>query len=555
MTHYLCMLSAFICLLAGCSNMDRTPEPLAAPTPAAAPVAASLAASVPLAASPRAKASPTAEASRGTVIHTTAIDRGSASKSDSAPELLPASINNGTVALRPTNATFQPRTVQEALQPPAILEDTELAPPTIDLDLTGALAMAGGQSPRIAFAAARYREAYARLESARTLWLPTIRAGVSYNHHDGRLQASDGSVLDASRSSLQSGLGVQAVGAGSPAVPGVVTQFHSSDAWFQPKITGFAASAQNAAATAVTNDTLLATALAHLELLRATQQLRIAEDTHGNAEKLASLTDTFARTGQGPQADADRARTELVRRRNEVSRARESARVASARLGEILSLDPSVEITPQEPTIVAIDLVSHEMPNTELIATGLANRPELAEAQNLVCEAVNRYRREKYAPLLPSVLLGISQSGFGGGLGANINNYRDRFDFDAVVYWELRNFGLGERAKRNEMSARRDQALALKASMMDRVAREVVEAHAQVKSRKGRIQVAEAGVASATTSYDRNLTRIREGQGLPIEALQSLQALDDARQEYLRTLADYNEAQFRLQRALGWPIQ
>ena len=58
----------------------------------------------------------------------------------------------------------------------------------------------------------------------------------------------------------------------------------------------------------------------------------------------------------------------------------------------------------------------------------------------------------------------------------------------------------------------------------------------------------------AQQSYDRNLERIRNVQGLPIEVLQSIQALDTARREYLRAVVDYNTAQFRLHRALGWPI-
>jgi outer membrane protein TolC len=40
---------------------------------------------------------------------------------------------------------------------------------------------------------------------------------------------------------------------------------------------------------------------------------------------------------------------------------------------------------------------------------------------------------------------------------------------------------------------------------------------------------------------------------LPIEVLQSLQALDQMRREYLRCVIDYNVAQFSLLRALGWP--
>lgn len=450
---------------------------------------------------------------------------------------------------------LQARTVVEAIQLPVVADPEPLAPAPLALDLSQALAMAGGQNPHIALAAARYREAYARLAAARTLWLPSLRVGLSYHHHDGPLQASSGLIDEVSRSSLQTGLGTQAVGAGTTPVPGVVAQFHTRDAVFQPQIAAHAAAARDAARHAATNDTLLAAALVYLELLRATQQLRIAEETRDRAQQLAELTASFARTGQGAQADADRAQTELVRRRNDVTRATETTRVAAARLAELLHLDASVPIQPIETAIVPIDLVAPELPLTELVATGLANRPELAEVQDLVCEAVYRYRREQYAPLVPSVLLGLSQSEFRGGLGSSLGDSGGRFDFDAAVWWELRNFGFGEKANRDETRARWDQTRALQVSVLDRVAREVVEAHAQVQARKQQIAVAESGIQSATDSYERNLARIRQAEGLPIELLQALQALDEARREYLRTLADYNEAQFRLQRALGWPIQ
>ncbi len=525
-----------VLVVAGCASLDSRPEPMATP--------------VVLEDRTPQDTHQHPDADRGSAIQLATFDEPVANSSEDLPDLSPVPL-----IVHSAVGFDRPRTVEEALAPPVVSEVLVVEPPTIDLDLTGALSMATGQNPRIAFAAARYREAYARLRSARTLWLPSIRAGVSYNHHDGPMQATGGEVFATSRSSMQAGMGVSAVGAGSPATPGIVAEFHASDAYFQPKIAAHAASARNAVTEATTNDLLLATALAHLDLLRTTQQLRIAEATRDNAENLADLTATFARSGQGPQADADRAQTELVRRRNEVSRAQESTRVASARMAELLSLDPSTVILPREPTIVPIDLVPLERPVADLVATGLANRPELAEAQYLVCEAVYRYRREKYAPLLPSLLLGVSQGNFGGGFGSNIGNNGGRFDLDAAVFWELRNFGFGEQAKRDETSSRYDQVRALQVGIMDRVAREVVEAYTQVQSRKRQIDVAESGIKSATNSYDRNLTRIREGQGLPLEVLQSLQALDEARREYLRTLADYNESQFRLQRALGWPIQ
>jgi outer membrane protein TolC len=89
---------------------------------------------------------------------------------------------------------------------------------------------------------------------------------------------------------------------------------------------------------------------------------------------------------------------------------------------------------------------------------------------------------------------------------------------------------------------------------MDLVAREVVETYSQVQARQKQIAGAKEGIAAAHRSYERNLARIQNIQGLPIEVLQSIQALDAARREYLRAVVDYNTAQFRLHRALGWPI-
>jgi outer membrane protein TolC len=76
----------------------------------------------------------------------------------------------------------------------------------------------------------------------------------------------------------------------------------------------------------------------------------------------------------------------------------------------------------------------------------------------------------------------------------------------------------------------------------------------QVAARKRLIESAQTAISSAENSHRRNLERIRNAEGLPIEALQSIQALDQARREYLRSVVEYNQAQFRLHRALGWPV-
>jgi outer membrane protein TolC len=86
---------------------------------------------------------------------------------------------------------------------------------------------------------------------------------------------------------------------------------------------------------------------------------------------------------------------------------------------------------------------------------------------------------------------------------------------------------------------------------LDRVAREIIEAHTRVESRRKQIAVAEQAVKAAEDSYRRNLLRAENAQGLPIEALQSISALGLARRDYLRAVSDHNLAQFQLVRAIG----
>jgi outer membrane protein TolC len=425
--------------------------------------------------------------------------------------------------------------------------------PGATIDFAGALSLASGQNPRVAFAQEAVSAAYAQSRAAGALWLPSIQAGVSYNKTEGPMQETGGGILDVSRGALNAGLGTGSIGAGLPRAPGVVANFHVADAIFQPHVAEARTAASHAAFNATLNDTLLETSLAYLSLLRALQQQAIAGQTLRNAQQLADMTREFARTGQGAQADADRAQTELVLRQNNVQRAEEAARVASAQLAELLSVDATLPLHPAEPTIVPVDLVAVETPARELVATALSTRPELGESRALVAAAVETLRREQYAPLVPSILLGISEGGFGGGRGGDIGTFHDRFDVDAMAVWQIRNLGLGDVAAREEAGARLRQARQRDVGVMNRVAREVVEAHAQVQARQGQIVRAEQGFKTATDSYHRNLKRIRNGQGLPLEVLQAMQALDQAQSEYLRATADYSEAQFRLYRALGWP--
>ncbi len=422
----------------------------------------------------------------------------------------------------------------------------------IILSLGGILQLADAQNPNVAVARERISEAYARVERAETLWLPSLRAGINYNHHEGAIQNVAGDVFQTNRSAFGGGLGAGMYGAASPSVPGLIAQFHLSDAIFQPKIAAHQAASRQFGAVAARNDVLRDASVAYLELVRAEHGMAIAKRALENTENLATLTRQYSETGQGLESDHQRMEAELAIRRDQLAIQQESVQVASARLAQVLHADPSVLITTGEPAVTALDIMAVEDSAASYVALGLSRRPELREQKHLVCEAVERLNREKYAPLVPSVLLGMSYGGMGGGLGNSIINSNSRWDADAVAYWEIRNMGFGDQAARGETASAARQAQMREVALLDRVAREVVEAHTQVVLRKQRLELSRKGIVAAERSYELNQQRIANAQGLPIEVLQSIQALANAHRAYLNAVIDYNIAQFELSRATGW---
>ncbi|XZE20718.1 hypothetical protein SH449x_000603 [Pirellulaceae bacterium SH449] len=204
---------------------------------------------------------------------------------------------------------------------------------------------------------------------------------------------------------------------------------------------------------------MLAGALGYIDLLEATQEIEIVSEALRQTAKLVTLTRDYADAGQGLQADADRCATELALVQTRELTAREQQQIASTRLARTLSIPMTSALIPQEPVIIPLDLTVTDSDESTLISAGLSTRPELKEMQSLVAAACEAYKREKYAPFVPSVLLGFSTTSFGGGLGSNASNFGGRYDIDAMMVWETRNLGMGERAARRERSAQVQQAV------------------------------------------------------------------------------------------------
>ncbi len=250
--------------------------------------------------------------------------------------------------------------------------------------------------------------------------------------------------------------------------------------------------------------------------------------------------------------------TELRSRRGAIRATVGELEVASANLVRPLLLDPHVVVAPVEPAETVLRLVPEHIPLDDLICQGWRNRPELAQARELVEAAVLRFKQAKLRPFVPSVALTYSGGGFGGGPNAFFGNFNTRGDVATSLFWELRGLGLSDRGFRRSAEAQQRTADIDLVRVQAQVASDVVAAYKARAAAVDWMDEARESVTEATASLGLNLTNIRRGAGLPgatrpIEVLQPIQALAQARADYLNAVLAYNRAQFRLLRAIGRP--
>lgn len=434
-------------------------------------------------------------------------------------------------------------------------------PPTdqpLPINLATALYLSNARPLIIAFAQNSVEEAAALLQGANVLWLPNFNVGADYYRHDGTDQTTPGPVIVDSKSSLMAG-------------GGFTLDFGVTDAIFRPLAARQILYARQWGVQAASNDALALVAEAYFNVQEARGRLA------GNVESQAKGRELERRIkglSQGfiPEIEVNRARALLLELQQEAETTTAAWRTSSARLTRLLRLNPGAVVVPLEPPHLQVTLVRPGQPVDDLIPVGLTNRPELASQQALVRSTLELLRQERIRPLIPSLVLrgrqgpgGALEGGvFGGGPNDQMDMWGGRFDADISAVWTLYNLGAGNRTLVRTRAAQEQRAMLDLCNLQDRVAEEVVQAHAQVEAAVAQIAEAANQVKEAIITFNGTLTGIGQTRGAgellqlvnrPQEAVAALQQLNRSYTNYFSAVNGYNRAQFQLYRAIGYPAQ
>jgi outer membrane protein TolC len=427
------------------------------------------------------------------------------------------------------------------------------------INLATALQLAGARPLIISAAEASVQLAAGQLAKARVAWLPSIYAGAGYYRHDGATEGQSGNFYNNTKEEFMAG-------------PGAAVKFASTDAIFAPLAARQVLRSREIDVQTARNDALLAVALAYFNVQQARGLLAGAQDivgkSHALREKIQTMDPNVVRG-----TDLHRALAQLAEFEEAESIAREAWRVSSVDLTQVLRLNPAVIVVPLEPPHLRVSLIPSGQSVDALIPIGLTNRPELASQQALVQAALARVRQERARPLMPTLLIEgaaspMAPGGYliGGVFASNVNSQANptesRSDVSAQLVWGLDNMGFANRALVRERRAEQQQQTIELLRIQDLVAAEIGRASAQLNNAGNRTVIAERGLEDAELTFTGSMGEIGKTTTINnvslvlrrvFEVVDALRSLSRAYNSYYDSVAEFNRAQFKLYRALGYP--
>lgn len=415
------------------------------------------------------------------------------------------------------------------------------------IDLASTLRLAAGRNLDLARSVERVNLAAARSDQAHLSIVPDLAAGAFFARQNGLLQEIGGAPIETERVNRSAGLG------SSSGLPGVGLELNLSEAIFDPLAAKQDRKAVEATSRAREHQVMAEAAIAYFELVRALGHLQLAREIEGASRKLAESTRSFAEAGEGLDADAERAMATYLLRQGDRADAEAKLQIRSAALARLLHLPASLQLIPNEDRVAAVHLVNPDESAGRMVATALRYRPEASAMQAEVAAAAHRFTSEKIQPFLPNVAAGYSSYEFAAGRGTGTDRSDSRDEVAALIYWKLDGLGFGNEAATREKRSELALIKLEEERVLDEISFDVTSSRAEVIARRSRLPIGSQAAAHARRAYELTTERLMQSQGLPIEALASIQTLAESREAEIDAVLDYNIAQHKLLAALGHP--
>jgi outer membrane protein TolC len=416
--------------------------------------------------------------------------------------------------------------------------ESNRSPELLTIDLASTLRLAGARNIDIQLAREKFAEAYAAEESAIERFFPWVAPGVTYRRHDNLIQNTEGLIEEVHKQSYAPG--------GT-----IVAETDIGEAIFKSLEAHQLAKAARHGLDAQQHETILAAARGYFDLAAAHEGVGVARETLRASSDYAAEIDRAVNAGIAFKGDALRVKVQQQRDEIALRRTQENVRLASAKLVQILHLNPTVELMPRDASVVPLSIVSAKEPLGDLVSQALAARPETQQSAALLSAAQHAKNGAIYGPLIPAVGGQAFFGGLGGGRDSDTGDFGESEDYVALLTWRVGPGGLFDFGNIHARQARLRSAAFTADKVIDQVANEVITSQTRVRSLADQIAVAKQSLSDAEEALHLGQERKEFGVGVVLETILAEQDLARARNDYLDLVTDYNKTQYALLRAVG----
>ncbi len=407
------------------------------------------------------------------------------------------------------------------------------------IDLPTTLRLAGAQNLDIQIAREHLNEAEANRQSAIEEFLPWLAPGVAYHRRDGVAQAvPSGVISDAHFQSYAPGATLAA-------------QMALGDAIYNSLAAKQLLRASDQRLEAQRQDSTLSAAQGYFDLAKAKALVAVLRQALATSQDYQQQLHAAVMAGIAFKGDELRVQSQTEHYEIVLRQALEQQRVAAANLAQVLHLDSRVELIPLETELLPLTLFETNSSLDRLVERALASRPELKQSQAVISAARAEKTGSAYGPLIPSVGAQVFGGGLGGGPDGGPSNLGAEGDYAVGLSWRIGPGGLFDSGRIHASRARLEAARLSDSKLKDTVISQVVASLARVQSLAGQIQLTRHNVTTAGETLRLTRERKQFGVGVVLEDIQAQQDLNQARSDYVAALAEYNKAQYALNKATG----
>ena len=446
--------------------------------------------------------------------------------------------DHADVSLLPKAAAQSPTFHIDRTKVPAMYREL------LAINLAAVVRVAQAKNLDIQVARQRVRRARGALASSVGAAFPVLAPTAIFDYHSGVARSTPGNIVTADFRSLTPLAAVQWVVNPGRVIYNIIAAKKRLNA-------------SQARSAAVVQRTMATAAVEYYQLVQSQADVVAAHDAAAEAEELLRFAKLRLKAGTAIPADVASAEAEVASRQQDILLALNRLYHNSTRLAQSLNLDPTVTLVPSVHALRANRLVRGSISIGALIALAVKYRPDLQQVRELVKAVRADGGAVAWGDLGPSLTTGYAVGGIAGryynvpakGPAVSSNYSMHGFqNFQAGGGWQLglSTFGDILTAKAN------DRIAAIRANKrLAEVEAQVVRAMQDSRTNSRLIPIAADQVRSA--QYALNIIKVnyKAGTVTSLEVLVAESQIAQAKRDYARAIAHFNQSQIDIVRAVG----